>query len=100
MEIEVASTKDLMPGEMIGIEKEGKSMLIANVNGAYYAIGSICTHMGCKMSDGMLNGEIVQCPCHASKFNVRTGAVVRGPAVSAEPSYILRVDGDKLLAIL
>ncbi len=100
MDIEVASTKDLMPGQMISVEKEGKSMLIANVNGVYYAIGNICTHMGCNISDGTLNGDTVQCPCHGSIFNVKTGAVVKGPANKPEPSYALRVDGDKIIASL
>ena len=100
MEIEVASIKDLAPGKMTGIEKEGNSILIANINGAYYAIGNTCTHMGCTLSEGMLKGETVQCPCHASIFNVKTGAVVRGPARNPEPSYVLRVDGDKILADL
>jgi nitrite reductase/ring-hydroxylating ferredoxin subunit len=98
MEIEVASTKDLMPGQMIGVEKEGKSLLIANVNGAYYAIGNTCTHMACSISDGTLNGDTVQCPCHGSTFNVKTGAVVKGPANKPEPTFILRVDGDRVLA--
>lgn len=98
MEVEVTSTKDLMPGQMIGIEKEGKSILIANVNGTYYAIGNICTHMGCNISDGTLNGDTVQCPCHDSTFNVKTGAVVKGPANKSEPTFTLRVDGDKILA--
>ncbi len=98
MEIEVASTEDIMLGKMIGIEKEGKSILVANVNGTYYAIGNICTHMSCNISDGILKGETVQCPCHGSTFNVKTGAVVKGPARNPEPSYVLRVDGDKILA--
>jgi nitrite reductase/ring-hydroxylating ferredoxin subunit len=100
VETEVTSMKDLLPGQMIGVEKDGKSILVANINGAYYAIGNICTHAGCTISDGMLKGERVQCPCHGSTFDLRTGAVVKGPARSPEPSYILRVDGDKILADL
>lgn len=73
MEIEVASTNDLAPGKMMNVEKEGKSLLIANVNGVYYAIGNVCTHMGCKISDGILRGDKVECPCHGSTFNLRTG---------------------------
>ena len=100
MEIEIASTKDLSPGEMIGIERENKSILVANVNGSYYAIGNSCTHMGCNISDGILSGETVQCPCHNSTFELRTGAVINGPAKSPEPSYITRIDGDKILVVL
>ncbi len=98
MEIELASTKELTPGKMIGIEKEGKSILVTNLNGTYYAIGDICTHMGCKISDGILKGETAQCPCHGSIFNLKTGAVVKGPARNPEPVYTLRIDGEKILA--
>jgi nitrite reductase/ring-hydroxylating ferredoxin subunit len=100
MEIGVASTNDLAQGSMIGIEKDGEAILIANVDGKYYAIGNTCTHMGCTLSDGTLDQERVECPCHGSTFNVRTGAVVKGPALKPEPSYTLRVEGEKIFAVL
>ncbi len=100
MEIEIISVKDLAPGNMTGIEKEGKSILVANINGNYYAIGNICTHMSCTLSDGVLKGEIVECPCHGSRFNLKTGSVVRGPALNPEPVYVLKLDAGKVLARL
>ena len=100
MEIEIASTKDVTQGKMMGVEKNGKALLIANVDGTYHAIGNICTHMGCKLSDGTLIGDTVQCVCHGSIFNLKTGAVEQGPAEKPEPSFSLRVDGDKILADL
>ncbi|NLB83876.1 MAG: non-heme iron oxygenase ferredoxin subunit [Synergistaceae bacterium] len=100
MTIEIASTKSLEPGKMMAIEKNGKSILIANVNGEYYAIGNICTHMGCNLSDGTLEGHTVQCACHGSKFNIKTGAVESGPAKDPEPSYPLNIEGNKILADL
>ncbi|GAB1398969.1 hypothetical protein MASR1M66_04210 [Aminivibrio sp.] len=42
---------------MMAVEKNGKSILIANVNGEYYAMGNICTHRGCSLSDGTLEGD-------------------------------------------
>ena len=100
MEIEIASTKDVGLGEMVGVEKDGKKVLIANVDGTYHAIGNVCTHMGCSLSDGTLIGDTVQCVCHGSIFNLKTGAVEQGPAEKPEPSYNLRIDGDKILAEL
>ncbi len=85
---------------MIGVENAGKRILVANVNGQYYAIGNTCTHRGCTVSEGILTGDKVQCPCHGSTFNVRTGDVVKGPAKKPEPSFKLRVDGDQILASL
>ena len=98
MEIAVVSTKKLSPGKMIGVEKDGQSILIANIDGAYYAIGNMCTHQGCLLSDGTLKGGRVECPCHGSVFDVKTGEVLQGPADTQEPSFRLRVAGDEILA--
>jgi len=97
MEARIAYTKDLPSGKMMGIENNGKAMLVANLNGEYYAIGNICTHAGCRLSDGTLNGEKVRCLCHGSTFDIRTGKVLKGPAKDPEPSFNLRMDGDQIL---
>lgn len=100
MEIKIAYAKEIKPGEMMAVEKNGKALLIANVDGNYHAIGNVCTHMGCNLSEGTLIGEAVECPCHGSVFNIKTGAVEKGPASKPEPTYSLRVDGDEILADL
>ncbi|XUX00705.1 MAG: Rieske (2Fe-2S) protein [Dehalogenimonas sp.] len=91
-----ASTRDVPAGTMIGIESEGKSVLIANIGGKYYAINNVCTHMGCTLSNGTLKGNQVQCPCHGSTFDVTTGELVHGPAKKPEPSYKVTVEGEKI----
>jgi nitrite reductase/ring-hydroxylating ferredoxin subunit len=96
METGLISTKEIPKGKMIGVERNGQAILIANVNGAYYAMGDICTHMGCNISGGILNGEKVQCPCHGSTFDVRTGAVLKGPADRPELSYKVKVNGTQI----
>ena len=93
----VASTKDLSPGKMKGVEAGGKQVLLANLAGQYYAIGNVCAHMGCLLSDGILKGENVQCVCHGSVFDVKTGKVVNGPAQKPEPAYQVKLEGDQIL---
>lgn len=100
MEVKVASTKDLPAGKMIGIENSGQKVVVANVEGSYFAIGNICTHRGCKLSQGTLNGQHVQCPCHGSIFDLKTGAVVKGPASRPEQSFKVKVDGDAVFIIM
>lgn len=95
--IKVASAKELGTGEIIGVEAGGKPILVVNLNGKYYAIGNVCTHMGCMLSDGALKGENVQCPCHGSVFDVKTGTVVHGPAQKPEPVFQVKVEGDQIL---
>lgn len=95
--VKVASTKDLTPGKMKGVEAGGKSVLLVNLANKYYAIANVCTHLGCRLSDGMLKGENVQCPCHGSVFDVKTGKFVKGPATKLEPSYDVKVEGDQVM---
>jgi ferredoxin-NADP reductase/nitrite reductase/ring-hydroxylating ferredoxin subunit len=79
------------------VQVDGENICVANVGGKYYAIGSICTHEGGPLADGTLEGYEVECPWHQSKFDVRTGEVTSPPASEPEPSYEIKVDGNKIL---
>jgi len=74
----------------------GTRVLLANVGGTFYAIDNRCTHLGCSLSDGKLDGSVVQCACHGSRFEVSTGAVVGGPAQKPVRSYPVQVVGDEV----
>ncbi len=89
--------KDLPAGKMVGIRVGDRAVLLANVGGQFYAIGDVCTHRGCTVSEGTLTGAIAQCPCHGSRFDVRTGAVVGGPAKKPEQSFKVEVSGDQVI---
>ena len=81
---------------MKGVVANGVPVLLVNLQGKFYAIGNICTHMACKLSNGSLIGEIVQCSCHGSRFEVKTGKVSGGPAFKPETAYEVRVEGDQI----
>jgi len=70
---------------------------LAYAEGNFYAIGDICTHAGCSLSDGHLMGYEVECVCHGSKFDVRNGSVTTAPAVNPEQAYELKVENDSIL---
>src|SRR5919199_5280321 len=95
--VKVADTKDIQPSQMKEVEVNGENICVANVEGKYYAIGSICTHEGGPLADGTLEGYEVECPWHNSKFDVRTGEVRSPPASEPEPTYEIKVDGNSIL---
>ena len=94
--VKVASKDELREGTMRGVVANGVPVLLVNLQGTFYAIGNICTHMACKLSNGSLTGEIVQCSCHGSRFEVKTGKVAGGPAFKPETTYEVRVEGDQI----
>src|ERR687892_2919794 len=95
--VKAANTKDIQPSQMREVEVNGENICVVNVEGKYYAIGSICTHEGGPLADGMLEGYEVECPWHGSKFDVRTGGVTNPPANEPEPAYEVKVDGNNIL---
>jgi len=80
----------LLKAAGIGRAKEGR-ITLANVAGTVYAIDDTCTHRGCSLGDGKLDGSTLQCACHGSRFDVTSGAVVRGPAENPVRSYPVTV---------
>ena len=77
MLVRIGSSKDIAPGQMRVFDLEGTKVMVANADGNLYAVDNTCTHMGCSLGNGKLNGTTVTCPCHGSQFDVTTGAVVR-----------------------
>lgn len=79
--VEVARVDELPTGTMKSYLAGGKQILISNIEGKFYAINNICTHSGGELSKGKLEGKIVTCPRHGSKFDVTTGKCISGPKI-------------------
>ena len=88
---------DLAPGKMMRVEISGRRILLANVDGRFYATADTCTHEDASLSSGSLRGELVKCPLHGSRFNVCTGRVMEEPAEQDLQTYPVRVEGDHIL---
>ena len=100
----VAETQEIPAGQMKAVKSGEQLVLLANVNGTFYAIGNVCTHQGGDLSKGTLEGNAVTCPKHKAKFDVTTGKVVSGPKVPFMhpkikdlPTYAVKVDGKDIL---
>ena len=94
--IQVAVTGDIKPGKMKRLDLAGKCILLANVDGRFYATDDSCTHEDASLSTGSLKGEWVKCPLHGSRFNVCTGQVLDEPADENLKTYAVRVEGDAI----
>ena len=95
--MKVAEGKDIESSTMKVVEVNGEKICLANVEGKYYAIGNVCTHVGGPLAQGKLEGYEVECPWHGSRFDIRTGKVVRPPAMRSEPIYEIKVEDDNIL---
>jgi 3-phenylpropionate/trans-cinnamate dioxygenase ferredoxin component len=94
----IGSLGDVVAGQMRVFDVAGTKVSVANANGHLYAFDDTCTHRGCSLAKGKLEGTTVTCPCHGSQFDVTTGAVLRGPARQPVRSRLVQVEGEDLVA--
>jgi 3-phenylpropionate/trans-cinnamate dioxygenase ferredoxin subunit len=95
--VKVAETAEVPPGKMKKVTVDDQEILIANVEGKYYAMRNKCTHRGGDLSKGFLSGKMVKCPRHGAKFDVTTGEVVAGPAKKSESTFEVKVEGKNIM---
>ena len=90
--VKVAATDEIPSGKLKLVDVHGERVALANTGGKFFAFSDECTHDGGPLSEGDLEGEIVMCPWHFSRFNVRTGEVVDSPAEEAVKTYAVKVE--------
>lgn len=93
----VADVADVAPGTMLHVDVEGRQICVYNINGDYYATDDICTHRRARLSDGYLDGGVVQCPLHFGKFDVLTGRALNPPCKVPVETYPVSLDNQRLI---
>ena len=83
--VRTVADADLPDGGTIGVEVEGRKVLLHRAGGQLYALDDLCSHAGALLSRGQVDGCVVTCPLHGSRFDLRDGHIVRGPAHHPQP---------------
>jgi nitrite reductase/ring-hydroxylating ferredoxin subunit len=92
--VAVAKVADVPAGSMIFVAIERERIVLAHVDGEFYALRDVCGHRNAPLSRGRLDGHIIECPLHFATFDVRTGKLVDGPVSADVPVYEVRVEAD------
>ena len=90
--VAVAGVDVVKDGQLEAFEVGGTTVAVANVGGALYAFADTCTHRGCSLAEGELDGTTVICPCHGGEFDVTTGEVLGGPPPEPVRTFASRTD--------
>jgi 3-phenylpropionate/trans-cinnamate dioxygenase ferredoxin subunit len=90
----VCAVSDLPPG---GVKRiDDPAIAVFNVEGTLFAISDICTHAEASLSEGTVDGEIVECPLHGATFDLRTGEALTPPAVESVQTFPVVTQGDEI----
>jgi len=94
--IKVATLADVPEGSTRLVEAGGEPVCLYNFGGTICATQDTCTHAQASLSDGFMDGDLIECPLHQATFDVRTGKAMSPPATEDLRVYPVRVDGDEI----
>jgi nitrite reductase/ring-hydroxylating ferredoxin subunit len=94
--MKIPGVKPPEPGTAIRVTVENSAVAVFNVGGLLFGVDAKCTHVGGPIDKGRVTDTTVTCPWHGSQFDLRTGAVARGPAIKPLKSYRVQVEADGL----
>lgn len=92
--IQVCRVGDVAPGEVIKVETAGLVLAVYNLDGEFYATDDACTHGPGSLSEGCVDGDVIECNFHQGAFNIKTGEVALPPCMVPVKTYPTTVDGD------
>lgn len=95
--IAAGPTDAIKPGKTLRIKNGQQAILIANVDGEFFAVDDMCTHEDSSLYLGCLKGDQVQCSLHGGMFNVKTGAATVEPASIPLRTYGVTVENGQLM---
>lgn len=90
----VAKTGDLEDEEVLGVSINGRDIALYRIEGEFYATDGICTHEYVGLADGFVEGDIIECPLHGGKFEIRTGKPAHAPVTVGLKTHPVKIDGD------
>ena len=80
--LKLLKVHELINGKMKHVDVNGKEVLLANIDGKFYAMSDRCGHMNALLSMGNLKGNFVTCPFHGARFDVTNGKKVSEPILA------------------
>ena len=92
--VAVGAPADFPEGKLVRVSAAGMSVLVVRRGDALQAIAAVCSHAGGPLDEGELDGDVVICPWHGSRFCLASGKVRSGPATFGQPVFAVReIDG-------
>lgn len=90
-----AKLEDVHEGEITLARLGEEQIALFRLGEEIFATSNICTHHQCELDqNNIIQGEELECTCHGSKFNIKTGANLGPPAVEPLPVYKTEIRGE------
>ena len=89
--LDLCATSDVAPGAALKVEVDDLALAVFNLEGEFFVTDDACTHGPGSLSEGYIEGDIIECNFHNGQFNIRTGEVVSPPCMVPVKTYPVMV---------
>jgi nitrite reductase/ring-hydroxylating ferredoxin subunit len=95
--IDLCAAAEVAPGNALRVEAAGLVLAVFNVEGEFFVTDDQCTHGPGLLSEGFIDGDVVECNFHNGQFNIKTGEVVAPPCMVPIKTYKASVQNGRVL---
>jgi nitrite reductase/ring-hydroxylating ferredoxin subunit len=95
-----AALADLVDAMPLPVMIDDTPLALCRIDGVVCAVSDVCTHEHVRLSDGTLDGAVIECPLHHARFDVVSGRCLARPAERDLATYAVRVVGDTVFVRL
>jgi nitrite reductase/ring-hydroxylating ferredoxin subunit len=95
--IDLCSAAEVAPGTARKVETGELTLAVFNVDGDFFVTDDMCTHGPGSLSEGYIDGDVVECNFHNGQFDIKTGAVVSPPCMVPIKTYKTVVENGRVL---
>lgn len=94
--IRLCGIAEVADGNVLKVEHGDHAFAVYNVEGEFFVTDDACTHGPGSLSEGYLDGDVIECNFHGGQFNVRTGEVVGPPCMVPVKTYKVRIEDESV----
>lgn len=95
--VKVCSFSEVPEGGIKSVKAEELPIALYKISGNIFATTNICTHEQCFLDENhFLHNDVIECTCHGSQFDIKSGEVVLPPAVEKLKTYKTEVIADEV----
>lgn len=98
--IRACASVDIDEEELIRFDYEDKSFCIYHTASGFYASDGYCTHERQHLEWGFVVDEVIECPLHQGRFDIRSGKALSAPVCVDLKTYPVKIeDGDVFINV-
>lgn len=94
--IDVCAVSDIDAEDVLRFDHESRPYAIYNSKSGFFASDDVCTHEYAHLSDGLVIGDVIECPLHQGRFHIPSGKALSPPACLNMRTYPVKVEGDRI----